>query len=210
MPRALATLGDRGSRPRGPGRPSRARCRAPAVWSVWTESITQTSGRSARERGEDGVEVGLGEDRHLERARRRAARRRRRIWAGGLLAGDVERAPARGGEVAEGHVRERRLADAGRAAEQDERAGDEAAAEHAVELADAGARAAACARRGRRAAGPPSRPSPRPARRRRPPGRRARRPRPAPARAPRRACSTRRSPGSARATSGSARRRPNS
>src|SRR6185503_16244328 len=56
---------------------------------------------------------------------------------GGLLAGDVERAPARGREVAERHVRERGLADARRAAEEHERAGDEAAAEHAVELADA-------------------------------------------------------------------------
>ena len=41
-------------------------------------------------------------------------------------------------EVAERHVRERRLADARRAAEQHERAGHEAAAQDAVELADPG------------------------------------------------------------------------
>ena len=46
---------------------------------------------------------------------------------------------AGGGEVAERHPGEGRLADPGRAAEQDQRAGDEAAAEHAVELGDPGA-----------------------------------------------------------------------
>ena len=45
------------------------------------------------------------------------------------------RCPGRG-EVAERHAGQRRLADAWRAAEQDDRAGDEAAAEHPIELAE--------------------------------------------------------------------------
>ena len=46
--RALGDLGDPRSRPRGPGRPCPARCRARRQCSVWTESMTQASGRSAR------------------------------------------------------------------------------------------------------------------------------------------------------------------
>ena len=60
---------------------------------------------------------------------------------GRLLARDVEDRVAGGAQVAERAGGDRRLADARRAAEQDERAGHEAAAEHAVELADAGAQA---------------------------------------------------------------------
>ncbi len=82
---------------------------------------------------------------------------------GGLLAGDVEDLAAGRGEVAERHAGERRLADAGRAAEQDERAGDQAAAQDAVDLVQAGPQARGARRvdvlqagdRGRaRAAGP--------------------------------------------------------
>ena len=106
-------------------------------------------GALGAQRREDRVEVGLGEHGDLERA---GASRRQPLGAQadlrrGLLAGDVERAPAGGGEVAERHVRQRRLADPRRAAEQHERAGHEAAAEHAVELADrrsAGAGRARC------------------------------------------------------------------
>ncbi len=84
---------------------------------------------------EDGLELGLGEDvdvggapadalgAHLDLRRR-------------LLAADEQRRPA-GGDVVE-HLQEQRgLADAGLAADQHERARDDAAAEHAVELVDA-------------------------------------------------------------------------
>jgi hypothetical protein len=89
------------------------------------------------ERREHGVEVGLREHRHVERGAgeplgTQADLPRR------LLAGDVQRAPPGALQVAERHRRERRLADAGRAADQHDRAGDDAAAEDAVELADAG------------------------------------------------------------------------
>ena len=57
---------------------------------------------------------------------------------GRLLARDVEHLAAGGGEVGEGGGGERGLADAGSAADQDERAGHHPAPEHAVELADAG------------------------------------------------------------------------
>ena len=120
--------------PTEPGAPVRS-----AACIVCTESITQTSRALGAQRREDRVEVGLGEHGHVERAA--AAGQPLGAQAdlrGRLLAGDVERAPAGQREVAQRHVRERRLADARRAAEQDERAGHEAAAEHAVELADAG------------------------------------------------------------------------
>jgi hypothetical protein len=90
--------------------------------------------------GEHGVEVGLRQDRHVESACAQALGAQADL-GGGLLARDVERRLPRRREMAEGHVRERGLADARRAAEQDERAGDETAAEHPVELADAGAQA---------------------------------------------------------------------
>ena len=56
---------------------------------------------------------------------------------GRLLAGDEQRPPAPR-DRAERAQEERRLADAGLAADEDERRGHEAAAEHAVELGDAG------------------------------------------------------------------------
>ena len=108
-----------------------------AACSVWTESITQTSGRSASSVASTASrsvsattgtsQRGAGEPLGAQLDLRR-----------GLLAGDVERAPAGAREVAERHRGERALADAGRAAEQHERAGHEAPAEHAVELADPG------------------------------------------------------------------------
>ena len=100
-----------------------------------------------------------------------------------------------GAEVAERHPGQRRLADPGRAAEQDQRARDEAAAEDPVELGDPGAQPVDLGRRDvaqrhrpRRRARPP---------RRRPPLAPASRP----ASAPRPACSTRRSRRSARTRS---------
>ena len=55
-----------------------------------------------------------------------------------LLTGRVEARRARVGEPPQHLEQQRRLADAGLAAEQRDRAGHEAAAEHAVELGDAG------------------------------------------------------------------------
>ncbi len=57
---------------------------------------------------------------------------------GGLLAADVQRPVAGLLQMPEHHVRERRLADPRRAAEQHQRARHETAAENAIELADAG------------------------------------------------------------------------
>ena len=56
---------------------------------------------------------------------------------GGLLAGDVDGGRAAGGEGGGGLEQEGGLADAGIAADEDGRGGDEAAAEHAVEFAEA-------------------------------------------------------------------------
>ena len=151
--------------------------------------MTQTSGRSASERRHHGLQVGLRQHRDVERRAReplgaQADLRRR------LLARDVERPPAGALQVAERHRRQRRLADARRAADQHQRAGHEPAAEHAVQLADrrsAGARAATALTVGQRH------------RLDRAPGRRACRGRP-PWRArapPRPACSTPRTPGTA-------------
>ena len=100
---------------------------------------------------------------------------------------------AGGGEVAERHPGQRRLADPGRAAEQDQRAGNEPAAEDAVELGDPGRAAASTARRRDVAQRAPARRARRPRRDRRLAARR--RPRAA---ASRPACSTRRSRRSAR------------
>src|SRR6185369_51730 len=65
-----------------------------------------------------------------------------------LLAGDVEDGPLpdRAREPLQRREEERALADAGVAAEEHERARDDAAAQHAVELADAGADARLLAR----------------------------------------------------------------
>jgi hypothetical protein len=92
------------------------------------------------ERRQHGLEVGLGQHRHVERAARQPLGAQAHLGRG-LLAGDVEHAPAGGDEVAERHARERRLADARRAAEQHDRARHEPAAEHAIELPQAGPQA---------------------------------------------------------------------
>ena len=99
-----------------------------AACSVCTESMTQTSGRSASI-------VASTVSRSVSASDRAPAARARPQPLGAqpdlrrrLLAGDVERAPPGAGEVAERHRRQGRLADPGRAAEQDERAGDQPAA----------------------------------------------------------------------------------
>ena len=104
------------------------------------------------ERGDHRVEVGLGEHGHLERRAREPLRAQLDLRRA-LLAGDVEGAAAGALEVAERHRGQRRLADAGRAAEEHEAAGHEAAAEDAVELADARSAGGRCGRPGRRRGG---------------------------------------------------------
>ena len=95
------------------------------------------------ERGQHLLERGLGDRRDRERARAQALGPQADL-GGRLLARDVEHAPARRREVAQRHARDRRLADPGLAAEQDQRARDEAAA-----------RARGRARRSRCECGPP-------------------------------------------------------
>ena len=182
--------------PTEPGAPVSA-----GSYSTCTESTTHTSGRSASivaSTASRSVSATIGTPGRAGRAAPRAAsparptpRRTRRAPCGRRRRGC--RARARG---------ERGLADAGRAAEQHQRAGHEAAAEHAVELADAG-RQPRDRRRLDVARAPPG-VSARPAERARVPAPRGRRARRAP---PRPSCSTRRSPGSARATWGSRGRR---
>ena len=134
-------------------------------------------------------------------ARRRSARNR--ICAADSSAETYSvRRPA-AVQVRQHHRRQRRLADARRAADQHERAGHDPAAEHAVELADAGAQALALGRgdvaqRHRSHDRAPARgfePRPRAA------GPRACAP-------PRPACSTRRSPGTGPPSAGSRARTP--
>ena len=121
--------------PTDPGAPA-----MPSACRVWIESTTQTSGRSASIVASTDSSDGLGQRPHRQRglaeplgAEPNLGRR--------LLAGDVERPPPGRDEVAERHPGQRRLADPRRAAEEYERARDEAAAEDPVELGDAGAEA---------------------------------------------------------------------
>ena len=161
--RALRCLATRISRPATsrtwptePGEPrQRRRRRAPGP-----SRSTHDLGPLGLDRGDHGVEVGLGHDRHPQRGRAEPLGAQPDL-GGRLLARHVEHLAAGGGQVAERRRGDRGLADARRAAEQHQRAGHEAAAEHAVELADAGAHARARpAPRPRRAAraaarGPP-------------------------------------------------------
>ena len=115
-----------------------------AAVSVCTESITQTSGRAASSTARRRVEVRLREDRDVERSGRGSLLEplgSQPDLRRGLLAADVQRRAARALEQAERHRRERRLADPRRAAEQDQRAGNEAPAEQAIQLADPGLKA---------------------------------------------------------------------
>ena len=136
MPRRLATsmIAPVASRtcPTEPGAPV-----MPSTCSVWIESITQTSGRSASSVASTAstevsartgtasacVAQPLGAQPHL---------------GGRLLPGDVEDAAARRAEVAQRHPGERALADSRRAPEQDQRSRHEAAAQHPIQLGDPG------------------------------------------------------------------------
>src|SRR6185295_18631290 len=90
----------------------------------------------ALDRGEDLLEADLGEDADRAGADAEPARAQRHLRTA-LLAGDVERLHA-AGERVERLQEQRRLADPGIAADQDDAALDDAAAERAVELLDAG------------------------------------------------------------------------
>lgn len=90
---------------------------------------------------EDGVKVCLGDHRDVQGALSFEPLGAQLDLGGGFLGGDVERFAALVGEVRQSHRRQRRLADPGRAADQDQRTGHQAAPEHAVKLTDAGAQA---------------------------------------------------------------------
>src|SRR6185369_410838 len=90
----------------------------------------------AFDRGEDLLEADLGEHAHRTGTDAEPARAQRHLRAA-LLAGDVERLHA-AGERVERLQEQRRLADPGVAADQDDAAFDDAAAERAVELVDPG------------------------------------------------------------------------
>ena len=89
------------------------------------------------EGGEDVAEVGLGGELQGGVGEAEAGGAQADL-GGGLLAGDVDGGLAAGGEGGGGLQEEGGLADAGVAADEDGRGGDEAAAEDAVELGDAG------------------------------------------------------------------------
>src|SRR5581483_1836101 len=92
-------------------------------------------GALALERLADGVELGLGEDLDVRGAAEPLGAEL--DLRDGLLARDQERSACRADRAERGQ-KQRRLADAGLAADEDERRGHEPAAEHAVELGDAG------------------------------------------------------------------------
>ena len=98
--------------------------------------MTQTSGRTASSVAHTDVELGLGED--LDRLGAAEPRRAKRDLRGRLLAGHEQRAPPAARDRAERAEQERRLPDARLPADEDERGRNETAAEHAVELGDAG------------------------------------------------------------------------
>ena len=114
----------------------RARRRADLLRPERLHRVDHADGRPlALERRADRVELGLGED--LDVVAAAEPRRAQLHLRHRLLAGDEQRPPlAR--DRAERGQQERRLADAGLAADEHERRRDEPAAEHAVELGHAG------------------------------------------------------------------------
>ena len=98
--------------------------------------MTQTSGRSDFERRAHDVQVGLGED--LDRLGAAEPRRAKRDLRGRLLAGHEERATPAARDRSERAEQERRLPDARLPADEDERGGNETAAENPIELGHAG------------------------------------------------------------------------
>ena len=109
-------------------------------YSVWIESMTQKSGASASQRGEDLLELDLGQHAHPSAVQAEPARAQRHLRAA-FLAGDVEHLHLPPTALSGRLQQQRALADAGVAADQHHAAADDAAAEHAVELVLAGGRA---------------------------------------------------------------------
>ena len=125
-----------------------------SVYAVWIESMTTTSGFSAPIGRDDRLELHFGEQRH-RRVDEPEPLRAQRDLLDRFLAGDVERR-LRGADRRHRLQQQRRLADARIAAEQDHAARDEPAAQHAVELLDAGRKARRLAWRRRCASGAPA------------------------------------------------------
>ncbi len=92
------------------------------------------------ERGQDRLQRGLGQHRHVQGRLAEPLGPPPHLGRR-LLSGDVERLAAGGGEIGQGHPRDRALADPGGAPEQDQRPGDQPAPEHPVELRDPGGQA---------------------------------------------------------------------
>jgi hypothetical protein len=92
---------------------------------------------SSEPRGLDHLKIRLGQE--VEAARRDAEPVSAQLDLGRrLLSGDVKHGPGERRQRAARLQQERGLADAGVAADQHQRAGDDTAAQHAVELADVG------------------------------------------------------------------------
>ena len=128
--------------------PCRARESSVSTNMVWIESMTTTRGASAR-RARRRCRARWSRRRAAPALRRGRGARRACGLVDRLLAGDVGARRASAGERGRDLEQQGGFADAGIAADQERRAGHQPAAEHAVELGDAG-----------RAARRPRRPSP--------------------------------------------------
>ena len=105
---------------------------------VWIELITtRAGGADSPKRGQDVAHRGRRGEPHRRRAEPEPARAQPNL-VGRLLAGNIGDRKALRGDPRGGLEQQGRLADAGIAADQGRRAGDQAAAERAVELGDAG------------------------------------------------------------------------
>ena len=110
-------------------------------YRVWIESITQNRRLLGLDRGQDLLELDLGQHAHL-RCASRPRRRARSATCAPLSSPVTYSAVICARQRIERLQQQRRLADARVAADQHHAAGDDAAAEHAVELVDAGRRGA--------------------------------------------------------------------
>ena len=117
---------------RAPATPTRAPRRAARPRASGSSRRRRPRGRRL-DRGADRLELGLGE--HADAGGRADALGAQPHLLRRLLAGDQQHRPL-GADRAEHGRSQARLADPGLAAEQDDRAGHEAAAEHAIELRD--------------------------------------------------------------------------
>ena len=91
----------------------------------------------ALQRGHHHIQVGLGHGRDPQRVSAQPAGAQGHL-GGRFLAGDVERPPPGRRQTPQGHRGERGLPDAGRPAEEDQRARHQPSAQDAIELADPG------------------------------------------------------------------------